>query len=104
MFNRNAAINLIKQFVSNCNQHNIFFDKVVLFGSANKNTSSINSDVDVLLISSSFQLNPFYNAKLLAPVQKKFNEIDAHAFPTDYFKKGDSFITEILKTGVEIEF
>jgi hypothetical protein len=39
---------------------------------------------------------------MIAPITKNYLDIDAQTFPTEYFYKGDPFIQEILRTGIDI--
>ncbi len=102
MFDRDAAISMVKQFIAQCQIENIHFDKVILFGSTLRNEASEDSDIDVLLASEQFGINKWDNLGLIARVNKKFYRIDPHPFPTSYFLKGDPFIDEIKKVGLEI--
>jgi len=102
MFDRDAAIELVKQFVAQCQLHEIYFDKVILFGSTLRNEATEDSDIDVLLASTQFGPNQWENLGLIARVNKKFYQIEPHTFPTSYFLQGDPFINEIKKTGLEI--
>ncbi|MFA4853528.1 MAG: nucleotidyltransferase domain-containing protein [Bacteroidales bacterium] len=96
-------IKLIKAYVDFCNTKNIHFNKVILFGSYAKDTAGKDSDIDVLLVSDQFTDNTFDNWRSLAPVTAKFYNIEPHPYPTSYFLKGDPFITEIKKYGIEIK-
>ena len=102
MFNRETAIELINRYVDMCNSRNIFFKKVILFGSVAKNTATENSDVDVLLVSDQFSDNTIENWKMLAPVTAKLIDIEPHPYPTSFFLKGDPFLDEIKRAGIEI--
>jgi predicted nucleotidyltransferase len=102
MFDRDSAISTVKQFVAQCQLQEIHFDKVILFGSTLRNEATEDSDIDVLLASRQFGVNQWDNLGLIARVNKKFYRIEPHTFPTDYFLKGDPFINEIKKTGLEI--
>ena len=102
MFNRDAAIDMVRQFVAQCKLQNIHFDKVILFGSTLRNEATEDSDIDVLLASQQFGINQWDNLGLIARVNKKFYRIEPHTFPTSYFLMGDPFINEIKQTGLEI--
>ena len=102
MLTQEIAINTVTDFLKSCSEKNIFFKKVILFGSTVTGNLHPFSDIDVLLVSDQFGLSKWENAKLIAPINKKFTEIEAHTYPTKYFLKGDPFINEIKKTGIEI--
>ena len=57
----------------------------------------------VALVSDIFSYNQFENAKLIAPINLKYLDIDLKTFPTDYFEEGDPFIYEINRTGIPID-
>jgi predicted nucleotidyltransferase len=97
MLTQETAINTVKEFVNSCNQQNIYFNKVILFGSAAKETTTQNSDIDLLLISDQFGYSKWGNLGLIARINKKFQLIEPHTFPTEYFLKSDPFINEIKK-------
>jgi len=103
MLNKETAIDTVKAFVDACYKRNITFSKVILFGSVVSNTNREYSDIDVALVSDCFSGNPFADWHILSPVNIKFTDIEPHPFPTDYFEKGDPFIDEIKKTGIEIK-
>jgi predicted nucleotidyltransferase len=102
MVDRTAAIGMVKDFVIQCKHQNVSFDKVILFGSVLNNTANEDSDIDVLLVSDQFGLNKWENLGLIARVNKKFYQIEPHTFPTSYYLKGDPFLDEIKKNGLEI--
>lgn len=102
MFTRNDAIEISKKFISECRNINLIFDRVILFGSFAKDTNNIDADIDLALVSRQFTNDRFENALLIAPISKNYLDIDAMTFPTDYFYKGDPFIEEILRTGIDI--
>lgn len=105
MFTRKAAIKIIREFIQACAERDITFNKVVLFGSVAENRAHQYSDIDVALVSDKFSGNPFKDWSMLTPVKtsnRDFIDIEPHPFPTGYFKKGDPFIDEIKKTGIEI--
>ena len=103
MLTQASAIDTIKKFISACNQKNILFKKVILFGSALKGNANEFSDIDVALISNQFSGNTFADWHLLSPIIIKFSRIEPHTFTAQYFEEGDPFIDEIKKTGLEIQ-
>ena len=104
MLTREIAITMVKEFINSCRDADINFEKVILFGSvAEEKNITEYSDIDLLLISNQFTDSLYQNHKLIAPVNRKYTLIDAKAYPSENFKKGDPFINEILKTGIVIE-
>lgn len=102
MLTKESAISTINEFISACNQKNITFNKVILFGSVANGKSTENSDIDLALVSEQFSGNPFSDWHLLSPINIKFSEIEPHPFTLQYFEESDPFIEEIKRTGIEI--
>ena len=99
---RTAAMRLAKKYIAMCNQSGLPISKAILFGSVISGKSSADSDIDLLLVSDKFITDSFMNWKMLAPVTAKYFDIEPHPSPTKNFRKGDPFLNEILKTGIEI--
>ena len=102
MVEREVAITTIKKFVNACGEKNIFFNKVILFGSFANGTQREYSDIDVALVSDQFSGMPLSDWHMLAPVGIKFSDIEPHPYSTKYFEEGDPLIEVIKKTGIEI--
>ncbi len=102
MLTREIAISTATDFLSQCAAQGIVFKKAILFGSTVRGNVHEGSDIDLLLVSDQFGKSIWENAKLIAPINKKFTLIEAHPYPTAYFLKGDPFISEVRKTGVEL--
>lgn len=102
MLTRETAIKTVKNFIKSCEESNITFSKVIMFGSTINGNPNEESDIDLLLVSDKFGYSKWENAKLIARVNKKFTSIEAHTFPTEYFLAGDPFINEVKRTGIEI--
>ncbi|MEO5572226.1 MAG: nucleotidyltransferase domain-containing protein [Bacteroidia bacterium] len=99
-----TVINLVKQFASDVKAEGVHLRKVFLFGSYAHNRQRRFSDVDVALVADEFHgfvfkdLDLFINAK----IKKSYSRIQVQTFSTSYFKKGDPFIDEIKRTGIEV--
>lgn len=102
MVTRESAISTAKSFVNDCQAIGLTFNKVLLFGSAAKNTTHEWSDIDLLLISDQFSDNVFENLKLYSKINIKYPLIETHPYPTKYYYEGDDFINEISKESIEI--
>ncbi len=103
---RSAAIRTVKEFLRVCQQNNLSFDKVILFGSTVRNETHQWSDIDVAFASKAFNDDPVEDRRLLnrlAFKNEKFLDIQPHPFTTKYFRHGDPFIDEIKRTGIEIK-
>ena len=102
MLQKESAIKTIKDYVAACKEKNIFFNKVILFGSFANGTQREYSDIDVALVSDQFSGMPFADWRMLGPVNIKFVDIEPHPYSTKYFEEGDPLIEVIKKTGIEI--
>ncbi len=102
MVTKRSAIKMIKEYVAACNKKNIYFDKVIFFGSVVNGQATENSDIDLALVSDQFSGNSINDWQMLGPVNIRFSMIEPHTFDRNYFMKGDPFINEIKRTGIEI--
>ncbi|MCX6154523.1 MAG: nucleotidyltransferase domain-containing protein [Candidatus Kapabacteria bacterium] len=93
---------IIDDFIEECKIRNIFFSKVILFGSYAKGHSNEDSDIDLALVSDQFSGNPFADWHKLSPINIKFSLIESHPFSSKYFEESDPFIEEIKRTGIRI--
>ena len=101
---KRTVINLVKKFATDVKSEGVHLRKIFLFGSYAQNKQHRFSDVDVALVADEFQgfafkdLDLFINVK----IKKSYSRIQVQTFSTAYFNKGDSFIDEIKRTGIEI--
>jgi predicted nucleotidyltransferase len=103
MLTREIAINTANEFVNKCKEKGIYFSNVILFGSSITGKAHEFSDIDLLLVSDQFGDSKWENAKLIAPINKKFYLIEPHTYPTAYFLKGDPFLNNVLQTGIALK-
>ena len=99
---KSTALKLANQYIEMCRLSGININKAFLFGSYSKGTSQSESDIDVLLVGDSFINNTFENWKMLAPITARLYDVEPHPYPTKMFIKGDPFVDEIKRTGIEI--
>jgi predicted nucleotidyltransferase len=102
MVNRTSAIETAKAFIRECNKSGLNFYKVLLFGSAARDTMHEWSDIDILLVSDQFTDNVFENLKKYSKINIKYPSIETHPLPTEYFLRGDDFIDRIKKESIEL--
>lgn len=104
MFTKEDAITKVKFFISEIQKSGVQLDKVILFGSYATNEQTENSDIDVALVSKQFCGFGYEDRKLFSKIniRNEFIEIETKTYPTEYFQKGDPFILEINKNGIEI--
>jgi len=76
---------------------------VILYGSFAKGTQHQWSDIDVALVADEFEGLPtdIHHFATIA-VKKPYIRIEPNTYPTEYFRKSDPFIEEIIKTGIKI--
>jgi predicted nucleotidyltransferase len=106
MLTKEIAINIIKEFIKACEERNITFNKVFLFGSVAMNRANEYSDIDVAFVSDKFSGMPYKDWSILTPVKTSnlnFTDIEPHPYTTKDFEEGDPLIDEIKKTGIEIK-
>ncbi len=65
-------------------------------------TPPTNGATDLALVLDDFTGHRWDDRGKITPADLKFIDIEPHTFTTKYFRKGDPFIEEILKTGIEI--
>jgi len=104
MFTREDAIITVKLFTDKILEKGIPLDKVILFGSYANNNQREFSDIDVALVSNVFSGFGFDDRRFFSRINNEINfiDIEPQTYPTEYFEKGDPFINEIIKTGIEI--
>jgi uncharacterized protein len=102
MVNQQSAINIIRNLSNDILSMGIHLRKVVLFGSYAKNTPTEHSDIDVLLVADEFTGFGFKDISLFTKALRKYNNIHPKTIPPADIIDKDPFITEILKSGIEI--
>ena len=100
---RAAAIRLARRYIEMCRQINLPISKAILFGPQVSGTAHGDSDIDLLLVCSKFKNNALDNWKMLAPVTARLYDVEPHPYPERNFRKGDPFIDEVKRTGIEIK-
>lgn len=86
-------------------RHVMPVDKVVLFGSYAKGTATEQSDIDICFFLQSFEgkrrVDILY--ELLGLTHKyKGVYFEPTAFPTEEIERGNPFVKEILRTGIDV--
>ena len=103
MLTRDAAITTVKNYAREIRDSGLNLQKVILYGSFAKGTQHEWSDIDVALVADEFKGLPTdhrYFSRI--GIKQPYIRIETNTYPTKYFKKGDPFIDEIKKTGIEI--
>lgn len=105
MLDRNAAIEIVRNYAQDIESQGVHLQDVILYGSFAKETQHEWSDIDVALVADEFT-GFYFNDSDLFPyvgIKKPYIRIEAKTYPTEYFKQGDPFINEIIKTGIRIK-
>ena len=104
MLTQNDVIETVQNYANDIESHGIILRNVILYGSFAKGTHHEWSDIDVALVADEFKGLPEDHDMLpYIGIKKPYIRIEAKTYPTDYFKQGDPFIEEILRTGIKIK-
>jgi uncharacterized protein len=105
MLTKKTAIARVRNFAREVKDSGVHLHKVILFGSYASGKAHRWSDVDVALVAKEFTGDGFADASYFARINNKkpYMAIEPKTFSTAYFKKGDPFIKEIIRTGIEVE-
>jgi len=104
MLDRNAVIELVRNYARDIESNGVHLRKVILFGSFAKGTQHEWSDIDVALVADEFTGFAFNDSDLFpfVGIKKPYIRIESKTYNTNYFNEGDPFIEEIIKTGIKI--
>ncbi len=102
MLKRKTGIEIVKDYLRACTALNVNIEKAIVFGSFSKNTFTEESDIDVALVSEDFTGYPLADRQKIVKANIRFPIIEPHTFSKKYFEKGDPFIAEIKRTGIEV--
>lgn len=98
---KNDALNIARQF-ANAVRSKYPSSKIYLFGSFAKNTSHIDSDIDIAVVLKDYQ-NYFDIQLALMRIRRKIDSrIEPHPFKEDDFVISDPIVSDILSYGKEI--
>ena len=82
---------------------NMRVKSVYLFGSYAKRTNHVDSDIDVAVVSDDFTGNVMDDRLKLMRLRRNIDGmIEPHMFSSKEFKKSDSLVNEIIKTGIRL--
>ena len=95
-----AAISRVRQFIYEIQSRGVSLSHVILFGSYARNEQHDYSDIDIALVSDSFEglsiidVEPFRDIKIQSP----YKILELHTYNTSDFERGDNgFIDEEIK-------
>ena len=106
MASKKSAVKTVTKFACELKKHGIKLRHVFLFGSYAENRQHQWSDIDVALVADNFVNFGFEDMKQFVSIllKKDYSNIQPRTYSTAYFKKGDPFINEVIKSGLEIKF
>ncbi len=99
---QDAAIKTLRKFKKTLESLNIQVEQLILFGSYASGTAREKSDIDVVVISSSFVDKSYWERIdiLSEAIYKLFAPIEASAFTPEEWQSGKSLIVDYAKDGV----
>jgi len=98
---KKSVIEVIYRLKKILESKNIILQKIILFGSYAKKTSTTFSDIDVILISDDFQsLNYWERIEIISDaIYDVFEPIEAFSFTQKEWEKKDSFLADFAQDG-----
>ena len=95
----------IIDFISYLQKENKTILKAFLFGSYAKNTNRTDSDIDIAFVVEDIKDNEKFDlqVQLLLLSSKYDSRIEPHIILKEDLDSDDPFISEVLKTGIEID-
>ncbi len=102
---QDTAIKTIKQFKRALESLNIQVEQLILFGSHAAGTAREDSDLDIIVISSSFADKGYWERIdiLSEAIYSVFAPIEASAFTPEEWKTGTSLIRNYARNGVTFQ-
>ena len=99
-----TVLTTVKKFKNALESINIRVDQLILFGSQAEGTAREDSDIDLVVISSSFANKSYWERIniLSDAIYEVLAPIEASAFTPDEWKSKKSLITDYAKNGVFI--
>lgn len=99
---QDTVLATVKRFKNALESINIRVDQLILFGSHAESTAREDSDIDLVVISSSFSDKSYWERIniLTDAIYQVFAPIEASAFTPDEWKSEKSLISDYAKNGV----
>jgi predicted nucleotidyltransferase len=96
-------LNSINKFIEESERIGIHLQQVILFGSYAKGNNTEWSDIDLAVVSDSFEGIRFNdNMKLSEPVIRANIDIETHPFRPEDFTSDNPYVQDILSYGIRI--
>lgn len=101
MAKRQSSINsIIKKYLSALKKDNIFVSQAILFGSSVKRKGDKWSDIDIAIVSETFEGNRLADrARIRRTTLSVSSDLSPIPFRPEDFTPDDPFVREILSTG-----
>jgi predicted nucleotidyltransferase len=101
---QDTVLATVKEFKNALESINIRVDQLILFGSYAEGTAREDSDIDLVVISSSFSDKSYWERIniLTDAIYQVFAPIEASAFTPDEWKSEKSLIFDYAKNGVSV--
>ena len=94
---------IVNQYLTALNDSAINVDRAILFGSYAKGNYNGNSDIDIAIISDSFEGNRIKDrSKIRAITLSTSSNLEVLPFSLQDFNKQDPFLKEIIKTVIVV--
>ena len=99
---QDAVLATVRRFKNALESINIRVDQLILFGSHAEGTAREDSDIDLVVISSSFSDKGYWERIniLTDAIYQVFEPIEASAFTPDEWEAGKSLMSDYAKNGV----
>jgi predicted nucleotidyltransferase len=99
---QDAVIKTVRRFKRVLESANIQVDQLILFGSHAAGTSREDSDIDIIVVSSSFVGKSYWERidVLSEAIHKVLAPIEASAFTPEEWRDGNSLMIDYAKEGV----
>lgn len=102
MLTRAGAIELARRFIEELGKAGIAISQSYLFGSYAKDRPNQDSDVDLALVSDSFNGVRFTDRAKFVPLLVKYVDLEPHPFKPEDFNESSPFAREIIRTGIRL--
>ena len=102
---QNAVLKIVRRFKKALESINIRVEQLILFGSHAVNKARDDSDIDVVVISSSFSDKSYWERIdiLTEAIYKVFAPIEVIAFTPEEWKSKKSLIVDYAKNGIFVK-
>ena len=100
----NKIKNIINKYIAVLNKNDFPIEKAVLYGSYAKGTFKKHSDIDIALVSNSFDGVRFIDRNKIMKITLEISkDLEPMPFTPNDFTTENPFVQEILNTGVVIK-